>query len=435
MRRTLLYLLILLVFLIPANSAFAASEPLDFSIAIDTIWVLLAAFLVFLMQAGFAMVEAGFTRAKNAGNIIMKNFMDFCCGSIGYWLVGFTIMFGVSTGGIFGLGSLALGGDWSHLGLGIPLYAFLIFQTVFAATAATIVSGAVAERIKFSAYLIYSIVITCLIYPVVGHWAWGGGWLSNLGFIDFAGSTVVHSVGGWAALAGALILGPRLGKFNEDGTINAIPGHSITLGALGVFILWFGWFGFNGGSTISGMNTDIALIIVNTNLAAAGAGILAMITTWVRYGKPDVSMTLNGGLAGLVAITAGCASVSPVGAALIGALGGILVVFSVEFVEKTMRVDDPVGAISVHGVCGAFGTLMVGIFAVGGGLAYGGGWSLLGIQALGILATACWVLPASLLLFVFAKKVTGLRVVREEEILGLDLYEHGMEAYSDFVPR
>lgn len=407
----------------------------DLAVAIDTIWVLVAAVLVFFMQAGFAMVETGFSRAKNAGNIIMKNFIDFCVGSVSFWLIGFTLMFGLSLGGFVGRGAVALGGDWSHLGLEIPTFAFLIFQTVFAATAATIVSGAVAERIKFVSYLIYSVVISALIYPVVGHWVWGGGWLGELGFIDFAGSTVVHSVGGWAGLVGAYFVGPRLEKYNEDGSPNAIPGHNITLGALGVFILWFSWFGFNAGSTLSGLDSSIAMIAVNTNLAAAAAGIMAMVVTWLKYKKPDVSMTLNGGLAGLVAITAGCASVSPAGAAIIGTLAGMLVVYSVELLDKVIRVDDPVGAVSVHGTCGAFGTIMVGFFAVDGGLLYGGGAALLVVQVIGVLVVAAWVGVTSSILFAVIKATVGLRVARDEEIRGLDFKEHGMEAYADFVPR
>lgn len=410
-------------------------EIIDLTTAVNTIWVLVAAALVFVMQAGFAMVETGFTRAKNAGNVIMKNFMDFCLGSISYWFIGFMLMFGLSRAGLIGTGSVVMGGNWSHLELEVPLYAFLLFQTVFAATAATIVSGAVSERIKFMSYCIYSIVVTAFIYPVVGHWIWGGGWLAERGFIDFAGSTVVHSVGGWAALVGAWLLGPRLGKYNEDGSVNAIPGHNITLGALGVFILWFGWFGFNPGSTLSGFDAGIAQIAVNTNLSAAAAAVMAMTVTWLKYKKPDVSMTLNGGLAGLVAITAGCAYVSPTGAVIIGALAGIIIVFSVEMLDKTIKIDDPVGAISVHGVCGAFGTMMVGLFAVDGGLLYGGGTALLGTQVIGVLAVAAWVGMTSFVLFGAIKLTLGLRVSREEEIYGLDYKEHGMEAYADFVPR
>lgn len=406
-------------------------------VAIDTIWVLLAAFLVFFMQAGFAMVEAGFTRAKNAGNIIMKNLMDFACGSIIYWAVGFAIMFGVSRGGLFG-GSGFFFSDsmpFEHLGLNIPISAFLIFQTVFAATAATIVSGAMAERTKFGSYLAYSVVITAVIYPVVGHWVWGGGWLGELGFVDFAGSTVVHSVGGWAALIGAAVLGPRIGKFSSDGKPNAIPGHNITLGALGVFILWFGWFGFNPGSTISGLDLSIARIAMTTNLSAAAGAVLAMTFSWVRYGKPDVSLTLNGALAGLVGITAGTANVDYIGAMLIGAGAGIFIILAVEFIEKVLHIDDPVGAVAVHGVCGAYGTVMVGFFATQGGLFYGGGVALLGTQALGVIAVAAWTMGTAFVLFSVLKATIGLRVTAAEEEEGLDIGEHGMEAYADFAKR
>lgn len=403
--------------------------------AIDTIWVLLSAFLVFFMQAGFAMVEAGFTRAKNAGNIIMKNLMDFACGSIIYWAVGFAIMFGVTQSGVVGGSGFFVKGEFAHLGLEIPLAAFLIFQTVFAATAATIVSGAMAERTKFIAYLIYSVVISALIYPVVGHWAWGGGWLAGLGFIDFAGSTVVHSVGGWAALVGAAVLGPRIGKFGRDGKANAIPGHNITLGALGVFILWFGWFGFNPGSTISGLDQSIAHIAVTTNLSASAGAVMAMVFSWLRYGRPDVSLTLNGALAGLVGITAGCAAVDYLGAALIGASTGVLIILAVEFIEKTLHVDDPVGAVAVHGACGAYGTVMVGFFATEGGLLYGGGLQLLAVQALGVAVVAAWTMSTSFMLFKVLKATVGLRVPAREEEEGLDLGEHGMEAYADFAKR
>ena len=403
--------------------------------AIDTIWVLLAAFLVFFMQAGFAMVEAGFTRAKNAGNIIMKNLMDFACGSILYWAVGFALMFGVSKGGLIGSSGFFAGGDFAHLGLNIPVPAFLLFQTVFAATAATIVSGAMAERTKFISYLMYSVVITAVIYPVVGHWGWGGGWLGEMGFVDFAGSTIVHSVGGWAALVGAAILGPRIGKFSKDKKPHAIPGHNITLGALGVFILWFGWFGFNAGSTISGMDLSIAHIVVTTNLSAAAGAVLAMMFSWVRYGKPDVSLTLNGALAGLVGITAGTADVNFVGAVLIGAGAGVLIILAVEFVEKVLHIDDPVGAVAVHGVCGAYGTIMVGFFATDGGLFYGGGAALLSVQAIGVLAVAAWTMTTAFVLFKTINAIVGLRVSAAEEEEGLDVGEHGMEAYADFVKR
>ncbi|EEG76126.1 ammonium transporter [Dethiobacter alkaliphilus] len=403
--------------------------------AIDTIWVLLAAFLVFLMQLGFAMVESGFTRAKNAGNIIMKNVMDFACGSLLYWSVGFALMFGVSRSGFIGGSGFFALGEFAHLDLNIPVPAFLLFQTMFAATAATIVSGAMAERTKFVSYLLYSVVITAVIYPVVGHWGWGGGWLEELGFVDFAGSTIVHSVGGWAALVGAAILGPRLGKFTSDKKPNAIPGHSITLGAMGVFILWFGWFGFNAGSTIAGMDLSIAHIVVTTNLAAAGGAVLAMAFSWIRYGKPDVSLTLNGALAGLVGITAGTADVDFMGAALIGAGAGVLIILAVEFIEKVLHVDDPVGAVAVHGVCGAYGTVMVGFFATDGGLFYGGGAALLSVQAIGVLAVAAWTMTTAFILFKAINAVVGLRVSAAEEEEGLDVGEHGMEAYADFVSK
>lgn len=402
------------------------------AISIDTVWTLIAGFLVFFMQAGFAMVEAGFTRAKNAGNIIMKNLMDFAIGTLIYWLLGFAIMFGVDKAGFFGTTGFALSDSFEHLGLSIPLPAFLLFQTMFAATAATIVSGAMAERTKFISYIIYSFVISAVIYPVVGHWIWGGGWLSERGMIDFAGSTVVHSVGGWAALIGALLIGPRVGKYGKDGKSHAIPGHNITLGALGVFILWFGWFGFNPGSTISGTSPDIGFIALNTNLAAAAGATVTMIVTWLKYKKPDVSLTLNGALAGLVAITAGCAAVNPIGAAIIGALAGVLIVFSVEFIDLVLKIDDPVGAISVHGVCGCFGTVLVGFFAVDGGLLYGGGTALLVTQIIGVVSVFVWTAATSLLLFGVIKATLGLRVSEEEEVRGLDIGEHGMEAYAGF---
>ncbi len=397
--------------------------------AVDTIWVLIAAFLVFLMQAGFTMVEAGFTRAKNAGNIIMKNIMDFSVGSLLYWLVGYGIMFGTSYYGLFGMDNFLL----IKSSNGLEFWAFLLFQTVFCATAATIVSGAMAERTKFISYLLYSLGITAIIYPVVGHWVWGGGWLSQIGFKDFAGSTVVHSVGGWAGLIGSSILGARIGKYNKDGSVNAIPGHSITLGALGVFILWFGWFGFNPGSTISGTDLSIALIAVNTNLAAAAGAVMAMIISWFKYGKPDVSLTLNGALAGLVGITAGCAFVNPLGSVVIGIFAGMVLVIAVEFVDIKLKVDDPVGAITVHGICGALGTIMVGILDTQQGLLYGGGISLLLVQIAGVLAVLIWTLLTSYALFKVIDKVVGLRVTPEEEESGLDLNEHALEAYGDFV--
>ncbi|MDD4956375.1 MAG: ammonium transporter [Candidatus Omnitrophica bacterium] len=428
-----------LAFIGVAASAWAedAATPASNAVAINTVWTLLAAFLVFFMQAGFAMVETGFTRAKNACNIMMKNLMDFAVGSLAYWAVGFGIMFGTTVLGLFGKDGFFLAAGDPSTGEGLWQFAFWIFQAVFAATAATIVSGAMAERTKFSSYMAYSVFITALIYPVVGHWIWGGGWLAAKGMIDFAGSTVVHSTGGWAALAGAILLGPRLGKYNRDGSSNAIPGHNIPLAALGVFILWFGWFGFNPGSTTAGTNLSIAVIAVTTNLAAAAGAVAAMVVVWFQFGKPDVSMTLNGALAGLVAVTAPCANISPLSAIIIGAIGGILVVFSVEFIDKVLRIDDPVGAISVHGVCGAWGTLSVGLFAekaYGGvdGLFHGGGFGQLIAQATGVLSVFAWVFGTAFLLFYVIKATMGLRASDEEQLKGLDICEHGMESYSGF---
>ncbi|RCW54916.1 MULTISPECIES: ammonium transporter [Halanaerobium] len=401
------------------------------SVAIDTIWTLIAAFLVFFMQAGFAMVEAGFTRAKNAGNIIMKNMMDFASGSLVYWAVGFAFMFGAGNGFIGNTGYF-LQDTFANLGLDIPIAAFFIFQTVFAATAATIVSGAMAERTNFSGYLAYSVVITAFIYPVVGHWIWGGGWLAEMGLVDFAGSTVVHSVGGWAALAGAIVLGPRIGKYNKDGSANALPGHNLLMAALGVFILWFGWFGFNPGSTVAGTDLSIASIAVTTNLAAAAGAVMAMIVSWIKYGKADVSMTLNGALAGLVGITAGTAAVGNLSAIIIGGIAGIIVIYSVEFFDK-LQIDDPVGAVSVHGVCGAFGTIAVGFFATEGGLLFGGGFDLLITQIIGVGAVFFWAFGLGFVLFKVIDSVIGLRVSEEDEIEGLDYSEHGAESYPDFM--
>nr|WP_201779743.1 ammonium transporter [Oxobacter pfennigii] len=411
-----------------------ASEPTaaELKTSIDTAWTLVAGFLVFFMQAGFAMVETGFTRAKNASNIIMKNLMDFAIGSVIFYVIGFNIMFGSDVAGLFGWSGVIGIGNMDHLGLGISIEAFVIFQTVFAATAATIVSGAMAERTKFIAYVIYSAVISLFIYPIVGHWIWGGGWIAQLGFIDFAGSTVVHSVGGWSALMGAAIIGPRIGKYGKNGEVNAIPGHSITLGALGVFILWFGWFGFNPGSTL-GATADVGRIAMTTNLAAAAAACVVMIITWFKYGKPDVSMTLNGALAGLVAITAGCAAVSMWGAIAIGIIAGFVIVYGVEFVDKVLKIDDPVGAIGVHGLCGATGTILVGLFAVDGGLLYGGGLKLLGVQAIGVLAVAAWTFATTFVLFKVLKATVGLRVDEEDEVKGLDIGEHATQAYADFM--
>jgi Amt family ammonium transporter len=408
--------------------------------SVDTLWVLLGAVLVFFMQAGFAMVETGFTRAKNAGNIIMKNLMDFCLGSAVFWILGFGLMFGVGAEGqtnpFVGFVDFFVRREY---GSSFPTPAFLIFQTVFCATAATIVSGAMAERTKFISYCLYSVVISALVYPISGHWIWGGGWLSSLGFHDFAGSTAVHMVGGVAAFWGAKRIGARVGKYDENGKAKAIPGHSLTLGALGVFILWFCWFGFNGGSTVSLTGDDTifsaASIFVTTNLAAAFASIATMLYTWIRYKKPDVSMTLNGALAGLVGITAGCDAVTPMGAAAIGLICGVVVVISVEFFEKVARIDDPVGAISVHGICGALGTLLVGLFAQEGGLFYGGGFTLLGIQSLGVASVVLWVSVTMFLLFLLIEKTVGLRVSKAEEVAGLDLEEHGIiSSYADFMP-
>ena len=401
----------------------------------DVTWTLVAAFMVFFMQAGFALCEAGLTRAKNTGNILMKNMMDFCIGTPCYWLVGFGVMFAGSGALIGGFDPFIRGSyDFGTL----PVWVYVVFQTVFCATAATIVSGSMAERTKFSAYCLYSAAISLIVYPISGHWIWGGGWLAQLGFHDFAGSTAVHFVGGVTAMLGAWMLGPRIGKYDKDGKPRAIPGHNMTAMALGVFILWFCWFGFNGGSTVSMTGDDTmvsaGLICFNTNLAAALATVAALITTWVRYGKPDVSLTFNGALAGLVAITAGCDEVDPYGAAIIGIVAGVLVVFSVEFFDKIARIDDPVGAVSVHCANGAWGTLAVGLFATDGGLFYGGGFARLGIQALGVICVAAWVLVSMFIIFSLIKKFVGLRVSEKEEIDGLDIHEHGLaSAYAGFA--
>jgi len=435
MKRILFMLTVFMAGAIPVLAGDAAPTPEVNAAAIaavqshaDYVWTLMAAILVFFMQAGFAMVEAGFTRAKNAINIMMKNLMDFAIGTLAYWAIGFGLMFGVSKFGLFGTSGFFLsdyvpGGDpWVLI--------FWLFQVVFAATSATIVSGAMAERTKFIGYIAYSICITAVIYPVFGGWAWGslfngGGWLEKFGFIDFAGSTVVHSVGGWAALAGAIVLGPRIGKYAKDGGIRPILGHNIPLASLGVFILWMGWFGFNAGSTTAA-NKDIAMIAVNTNLAAAAGAVLAMITAWIKFGKPEVGMTLNGALAGLVGITAGCATVSPLSAIVIGAVAGVIVVMSVIFFER-MRVDDPVGAVSVHGVNGAWGTLAAGLFNAGGTSA-----GMIGVQLLGIFAAFAWTFPTAYAVFKLIDMTIGLRVTAEEEIEGLDFTEHGGNAYPDF---
>ena len=403
----------------------------------DWLWTCIAAFLVFFMQAGFALVEAGFTRSKNCVNIIMKNLLDFSLGSITFWLVGFGLMFGANPSGWIGTTDFLVDGmvdgaynNWE--------FAFLIFQTVFAATAATIVSGAMAERTKFTSYLVYSVAITAIVYPIAGSWAWGSlyngsGWLEDLGFIDFAGSTVVHSVGGWAALAGAIVIGARKGKYNADGTVTPIMGHSMPLAALGVFILWLGWFGFNPGSTTSLDGGNFARVAVTTNLSAVGGVVSAMIASWILFGKPDVSFALNGALAGLVSITAPCYDVSPSSALIIGLIGGVVCVLSVLMFDK-LRIDDPVGAISVHGVCGAWGTLSAGLFAqeaINGtnGLFFGGGVGQLITQLIGVGAYFAWAFGASLVIFLAIKYTIGLRVPEDEELRGLDITEHGMLAY------
>ena len=409
--------------------------------SVNTIWVLFGTALVFFMQAGFSLCEAGFTRAKNTGNILMKNLMDFCIGTPAFWLVGFGLMFGKGSG-IIGSFDPLIRGEYSQaLPSGVPLWAFAIFQTVFCATSATIVSGAMAERTKFSAYCIYSAAISLLIYPVSGHWIWGGGWLSQMGFHDFAGSTAVNMVGGICAMIGAKILGPRIGKYDKNGKPQAILGHNLTFAALGVFILWFCWFGFNGASTV-GMDSDALIetagrVFFNTNLAAAVACCAALIFTWIRYKKPDVSMTYNAALAGLVGITAGCDAVDAVGAAVIGVVCGILIVLAIEFFDKIAKIDDPVGAVSVHCVCGAAGTVLTGLFATGetteAGLFYGGGAHFLGIQVLGVLAVAAYVAVVITIVFLAIKHTIGLRVKPEEELAGLDVSEHGLfTAYAGF---
>ena len=392
------------------------------------------------MQAGFALCEAELTRAKNTGNILMKNMMDFCIGAPCFWLIGFGIMFAGSGPLIGGFDPLIRGNyDFGTL----PIWCYAIFQTVFCATAATIVSGSMAERTNFKAYCLYSAAISLVIYSISGHWIWGGGWLSSLNFHDFAGSTCVHMVGGLTACLGAALLGPRIGKYDKNGKPRAIPGHNMTAMALGVFILWFCWFGFNGGSTVA-MSTDEdmilgSLVMFNTNLAAAIATVIAMVFTWIRYGKPDVSMTFNAALAGLVAITAPCDCVTPVGAFFIGFVAGVLVVLFVEFFDKVVKIDDPVGAISVHMVNGIWGTIAVGLFSDGGngvapGLFYGGGFGQLGIQLLGIVSVAAYVLIVMFIVFKLIDKAVGLRVSKEVEIDGLDMHEHGLaSAYSGFA--
>lgn len=389
------------------------------------LWMLLSGILVFFMQAGFTLVETGMTRSKNAANIAMKNLLDICVGSITYWLVGYSLMYGDTSNGWF---------FWSGLMQGEG--ADLFFQTMFAATAATIVSGAIAGRTKYSTYIIFSVVMTALIYPIAGGWQWqGSGWLTNLGFIDFAGSSIVHSVGGWAALVAAFMVGPRIGKY-VDGKVHSIPGHNQILATLGVFILWLGWFGFNGGSQLAWGGADAigaSNVVLITNLAAAAGGLGALITTWIWYGKPNLPQTLNGALAGLVSITAGCGNMSAIGALFAGLIGGIIVVFSIEFIEKKLKIDDAIGAASVHGVAGAWGTLVIGLWGIDGetgiGLFNGGGFGQLGSQAIGVLAYATWSIVLSFIILKILKSTMGLRVTKEEEEVGLDLSEHGEIAY------
>ncbi len=405
----------------------------ELAVSIDTIWILIAAVLVMFMQAGFALVEAGFTRTKNTANILMKNLMDFSIGSLIFWILGYTLMYGEDIGGFIGKISLFFGSNEIN---GVPDKASLMFQTVFAATAATIVSGAVAERTKFTSYIVFSIAITAIIYPISGHWVWGGGWLSTLStpFHDFAGSTVVHSVGAWVGLMGAIVIGPRIGKYTSAGKPRAIPGQNLTFGALGVFILWFGWFGFNPGSQLAAAGSEnasaISHIFITTNLAAAAGAVTAMIITWIKYRRPGLSLTLNGALAGLVAITAGCDVVSPGGAAIIGILAGILLVFGVEFIDKVLKIDDPVGAVSVHGLNGALGTILVGFLSTDNGLFYGGGAAQLGSQLIGVGAVAAWAMGLGFLVFFILKKTVGVRVSKRIEEEGLDIYEHGESAYN-----
>ncbi len=427
----------------------------DSKVIADTLWVMLAGILVFFMNLGFGMVETGLQPAKISVNVSAKNFIVFSIASLTFWFIGWGLMFGDGNGflGYHGLWMLGgadnspLAGDayegvYSSMSWAtVPLFAKFFFQLVFAATAATIVSGAVGGRIKFLSYIIFSALLVGIMYPITGHWIWGGGWLQERGFFDFAGSTVVHSVGGWAALAGALVLGPRIGKYNSDGSVNPIPGHSMTLATLGVFVLWFGWFGFNPGSTMSASANDIARIAVTTNLAAAAGAVAATLAAWLALGKPDLSMILNGSLAGLVAITAPCAFVTPGASVIIGFIGGLLVVVFVIAFDK-WRIDDPVGAISVHLVNGIWGTLAVGLFAsapfAGGegqplsGLFYGGGIESFAGQIVGVVAVGSFTFVLSWVAWIIINAVLGIRVSREEELRGLDISEHGMEAYPDF---
>lgn len=419
---------------------------MNVTMMVDTLWVLLAAVLVFFMNLGFAAVESGFARSKNTVNILSKNFIVFAVSSLGFMLLGWGLIFGgdnpvIGTENLFILGNANLDFYADTLTSNVPFWGKFFFQLVFCGTAATIVSGAVAERIKYISFIVFSFVLTLVIYPIVGHWVWGGGWLAQLGFLDFAGDTVVHSVGGWAALAGAMLLGPRHGKYDKNGKPNAIPGHNMSLAVIGLFVLWLGWFGFNPGSTMSFQNPgDVMHILVTTNTAAIAAVLTATATAWIFIGKPDLGMTINGCLAGLVAITGSCAFVSVTSSLIIGAVAGVIVVFAVLFFDR-IKIDDPVGATSVHLVCGIFGTICVGLFAKEGvtslstenGLFYGGGFKLFGVQLLGVVAVGALVFVASALVWLLLKKTVGIRVSLNEEIQGLDIGEHGNSAYPDFA--
>jgi Amt family ammonium transporter len=423
-------------------------------VGLDTMWVLVAAFLVFFMNLGFGMVEAGLCRAKNTINILAKNFIVFAIAAASFWVIGWGLMFGngnpfMGLEGLFfvsgadtspAIGDAYKGAYAAISWTGVPLWAKFIFQLVFAATAATIVSGVVAERIKFISFIAFSFILVAVIYPITGHWIWGGGFLANAGMFDFAGSTVVHSVGGWAALAGVLLLGARYGKYRPDGSVRPIFGHNMSMVMLGGLVLWFGWFGFNPGSTMGvGDGSAISHIAVTTSIAAAMAILSSTFVSWIIQKKPDLSMIVNGALAGLVAITAPCAFVSVGSAAIIGLIAGVLVVFAVLMFDK-IKIDDPVGALSVHLVNGIWGTLAVGLFAIdgitgtatGNGLFFGGGYKLLGAQALGVAAVGAFTFSAALLIWFVIKQTLGIRVSREEEIAGLDLGEHGSKAYPDF---
>ncbi|UOF89908.1 ammonium transporter [Fodinisporobacter ferrooxydans] len=400
-------------------------------IGLNTVWMVIATALVFFMEAGFAALEAGFIHSKNSMNVIMKVLMDCCVGLIGYFAFGFAIMYGIhGQGGHIQWDGFFLKGNFTFLGLSIPVEIFWLFQAAFAVAVATIVSGAVAERMKFGPYILYSFLATVIIYPVSGHWAWAPtGFLHQLGFVDFAGSTVVHAVGGWSALAAILVLGPRRGKYNADGSVNVMPAHNLPLAALGAFMLWFGWFGFNPGSTLNALDGSLAHVALTTNLAAAAGGVLATLYTMRRYGKADPSMAINGALAGLVAITAGTQVVSALGAIVIGAIAGVIVVEGVGLIDR-LHADDPVGAVAVHGICGSFGTIAVGLFATNGGLLYGGGLHLLGVQALGLIVCSVWGFASTYVVFLLMKKTVGIRVNRDEEDEGLDIAEHGVPAYA-----